>query len=61
MPEGNEPTVVASAKVIAFGFQVAVGQNVGWLNERAKMRRINWVKIERNCKWINSMIELFYK
>jgi hypothetical protein len=42
---GSEPTVVLSAKVIAFGFQVAVGQNVGWLNERAKMKGKNWRKL----------------
>ncbi len=56
MPQGYEPTVVSFAKVIAFEFQVAVGQNVGWLNERAKTRRMNWDKIEQNCKWINFMI-----
>jgi hypothetical protein len=60
MARGYTPTVVWFAKVIAFWLQVAVGQNDGWLNERAKMRQMNGDKIKRNCKWTNSMIEWFY-
>ncbi len=59
MARGSEPTIVWLAKVIPFVFQVAVGQNFGWLNEKAKMKKkINW---DENCKWLNSMIYLFLK
>ncbi len=38
IPTGCVPTVFLSANVVAFGFQVADGQNFGWLYERAKMK-----------------------
>ncbi len=41
IPAGYAPTIVESANVVAFGFQVADGQNFGWLYERTKMKRIN--------------------
>ena len=36
MDEGSNPTIDWLAKMIAFGFQDAVGQNFGWLKEIAK-------------------------
>ena len=33
IPIGHSPIVLAFAKVMAFGFQEAFGQNFGWLNE----------------------------
>ncbi len=41
-----EPTIDWLAKVIPLGFQDAVGQNFGWLKERAKRETI-W---EKNCE-----------
>ncbi len=37
--KGLEPTIDWLAKVIALGFQDAVGQNFGWWNEKAKKKR----------------------
>jgi hypothetical protein len=54
MAWGSSPTIGYSAKVIPLGFHVAVGQNVGWLNERAKNE-----KRERNCQWIKFLIDFF--
>ncbi len=37
--KGSEPTIDWLAKVIALRFQDAVGQNFGWLKERAKTKK----------------------
>jgi hypothetical protein len=37
MPRGYWPTKVILANVIALGFQLADGQNFGWLYETAEM------------------------
>ena len=37
-PRGQEPMMLLVAKVVALGFQVAFGQNFGWLNERTENR-----------------------
>ncbi len=54
MARGLSPTIDWLAKVIPLGFHVAVGQNVGWLNERAKNE-----KKKRNCHWIKLLIDFF--
>ncbi len=36
---GDKPTIDWLAKVIPLGCQMAVGENCGWLNERAKARK----------------------
>jgi hypothetical protein len=36
MPKWLTPTMLTSAKVVAFGFHEAHGENFGWLYERAK-------------------------
>lgn len=36
MPRGEEPVMLFVAKVVALGFQVAFGQNFGWLKEIAE-------------------------
>ncbi len=43
------------AKVIALGFQDAVGQNFGWLKERAKKRK------KREKVWRNELVIIFLK
>ncbi len=49
--EGKEPTIDWLAKVIALRFQDAVGQNFGWLKERAKK--------EKNCEGMNLLLFVF--
>ncbi len=48
MARGSGPTVVWFAKVIPLVLQFAVAQNVGWLNEIAKIKRRNLNKIVLN-------------
>ncbi len=48
MAQGSDPTVVWLAKVIPCLSQLAFGQNIGWLNERAKIKKRNLNKIVLN-------------
>ena len=50
MYEGSEPTIDWLAKVIPLWFQVAVGQNFGWLKERAKQEKL----------WRDGFVNLFF-
>ncbi len=56
MARGKTPTIDRSAKVIPLEFHIAVGENFGWLNERAKNK-----KKERNCQWMKLLIDFFEK
>jgi hypothetical protein len=38
MARGDEPTIAEVAKVMPFGFQDALGQNLGWLKGKAKVQ-----------------------
>ncbi len=52
---GAEPTIDWLAKVIALWFQDAVGQNFGWLKERAKKRK------KREKVWRNEFVIILLK
>ena len=45
---GILPTTEVLAKVVAFGFQDALGQNLGWLNDRTRVRYRLSMNSEKN-------------
>ena len=45
---GTVPTIELLARVVAFGFQDAFGQNLGWLNDRTRVRYWVSMKSENN-------------
>ncbi len=56
MALGYSAIVDRLAKVIPLEFHIAVGENVGWLNEMAKNE-----KYQRKCHWIKLLIDFFEK